>query len=480
MRPTLPTLAVLLGVLAFTVVATSSAWLSDDAWITLRTLDMARLGHGLVYNPGERVLAATHPLWLLLLGALTTLTGEHAFTTLALSLVLGSATVALVLWRLRHRGASAVLLVAGLLAGCKGLVDFTTSGLEGPLSHGLLALICLEALGRARPLPLAWLMGALVLTRMDHAILVAPLALLTLRGGGLRAATGALPLGIWLVGSWVYYGRALPNTAAAKLATGVPRGELAAQGLAYLGNSLAWDPVLLLTVGLSLLLGARAALQEGHAGPVAALHLGVLLYLAYVVAIGGDFMSGRFLAAPFLLSALLLAWRAPWPILAGLVILGLLGPRSPWRAGAGYDHRDLDEHAIADERGFYFQTQGLRAWLRPGRGPLQPGRGGAVEVQPMETIGLNGYAAGPAVHVVDLYGLADPVLARLPCACESGWRPGHWPRALPEGYLQALETGELDHVEAAHRPLVAEAWLRTRAPLWDPDRWRLMLTPWRG
>lgn len=466
MRPALPQLglllAVFLGVLAFTAVATSSAWMSDDAWITLRTVDMAQLGHGLVYNPGERVLAATHPLWLLLLLAVTTLTGEHAWTTLALSLILGTGTIAAVLWGIRGRGAGVVLLTAGLLAGCKALVDFTTSGLEGPLSHLLLALLTLEAMGRARPLPLAWLAGAVVLTRMDHALLVGPLGLLALRAGGWRAAAAGLPLLTWLLGSWLYYGRALPNTAAAKLATGVPRGELVAQGLAYLSNSLAWDPLLLVTVATAALLVGLAALREGHLGPAAALLLGVLLYLAYVVAIGGDFMSGRFLAAPFLVSAVLLVRRGPPALLAGLVILGLLGPRSPWTSGAAYDHRQLDPAGIADERGFYFQTQGLRAWLRPGRGPLQPGRGGEPEVRTMQTIGLDGYAAGPAVHVVDLYGLADPVLARLPCACESGWRPGHWPRTPPEGYLEALRTGELDHVAPEHRALVADAWRRTR------------------
>ena len=43
------------------------AWLSDDAYITLRSVENFTHGYGAVYNVGERVQSFTHPLWMLLL-----------------------------------------------------------------------------------------------------------------------------------------------------------------------------------------------------------------------------------------------------------------------------------------------------------------------------------------------------------------------------------------------------------------------------
>ena len=44
-----------------------SAWVSDDALITFRTLDQFTSGNGLRWNLVERVQTYTHPLWLLVL-----------------------------------------------------------------------------------------------------------------------------------------------------------------------------------------------------------------------------------------------------------------------------------------------------------------------------------------------------------------------------------------------------------------------------
>ena len=86
-----------------------------------------------------------------------------------------------------------------------------------------------------------------------------------------------------------------PNTAYAKLATGIPSLELARQGGLYLLNSLRWDP-LTLAVIVAAVLWAVAARRVA----AIAVALGIVLYLLYVVRIGGDFMSGRFLTLPLL------------------------------------------------------------------------------------------------------------------------------------------------------------------------------------
>jgi hypothetical protein len=53
---------------AFALALGLSAWLCDDAYITLRTVANFCHGLGLTWNPDERVQTYTHPLWMLALG----------------------------------------------------------------------------------------------------------------------------------------------------------------------------------------------------------------------------------------------------------------------------------------------------------------------------------------------------------------------------------------------------------------------------
>lgn len=63
-----PFLAIYLGVIIYT------AWVSDDGYITFRSIENWIHGYGLVFNVGERVQTFTHPLWLLLQSLLYLLT----------------------------------------------------------------------------------------------------------------------------------------------------------------------------------------------------------------------------------------------------------------------------------------------------------------------------------------------------------------------------------------------------------------------
>lgn len=85
------------------------------------------------------------------------------------------------------------------------------------------------------------------------------------------------------------------------------------------------------------------------------------------------------------------------------------------------------------------------------------------------TIGIFGFTAGPCVHVVDLWALSDPLLARLPTL--PGWRIGHFERAIPAGYIETLESGKnviLDKQLALYYSKLQEV---TRGPLFDIQRW---------
>ena len=118
----------------FAIVLVRTAWICDDAYINFRTIDNFLHGHGLRWNVAERVETFTDPLWVFLLSAAVAVTREFYFTTIALSLALSIAAVALYVTRAAadSRTAAAGLLI---LLCSKAFVDYSTGGLENPLGH---------------------------------------------------------------------------------------------------------------------------------------------------------------------------------------------------------------------------------------------------------------------------------------------------------------------------------------------------------
>ena len=57
-----------------------NAWVSDDAYITFRSVANIVHGHGPTWNTSERVLVWTHPLWLGIMSALYFLTRDVFYT----------------------------------------------------------------------------------------------------------------------------------------------------------------------------------------------------------------------------------------------------------------------------------------------------------------------------------------------------------------------------------------------------------------
>lgn len=482
---------VLAGVLALAALGLvmKDAWVCDDAYITFRHVDHLWLGHGLEWNVGERVLGSTHPFWLLLLAALQPLTGEPFWSALGLGLLCSAAALGLLAWRGGGERGWGAVAALGALGASKAFVDFSTSGLENALTHLLLVGVALAA-GRERDRAVGVLCGLLLLNRLDTALLVAPVLAWRLWATRGRATWALLPVaaipGAWMAFALVYFGEPLPNTALAKLAQQIPAADRVTQGVAYLANSWRWDPATLPALGLALVAGLLVVRRDPLALALAA---GGALGVGYAVRIGGDFMSGRFLAAPLLCGALALARALPHaplrPVLAGAVVLGAVGlstitPRSPLRTDLDYSDVSWDETGIADERAFYFQAQGLWPMLRQGRRPERPGRpethdhGDSVLVD--RTVGINGYTAGPHVHLIDRYALTDALLARLPVRYAPGWRPGHWDRPIPKGYRATLRSGRLQFAD----PDIQACFQRVRAvhtgPLFTRARWDAMWT----
>jgi arabinofuranosyltransferase len=374
-------------------------------------------------------------------------------------------------------------VVAAVLLSSRAFVDYSTSGLGGALTNVLLVAACATFLwreDRRRIAVLAVLTGLLGVNRIDTVVLSAPLLLAALfeersPRAALTALLGLIPLYLWLGFAWFYYGFPLPNTAYAKaLGTGIPKGRVVSQGLVYLRESLLEDRVTLPVLMASLLWALVARKRRGLvvAGAISA-------HLVYVVWIGGDFMSGRFLVPPLVVAAVLLAWsnpvtspRAGLGLAAAIVLLGLTSPVPNLLSGSGLRDEALAEDGVTDERAFYYQRNGLlaeqrHAWKDLGRVPEGPS---PRELFVLTAAGRAAFEGGPGRHVIDDVGLGDPLLARLPARNPDVFWPGHVTRAIPQGYLQEMWTGE---ARIASEPLAAyyrDLRLVSRGPLWSSER----------
>jgi arabinofuranosyltransferase len=103
-------------------------------------------------------------------------TRDVYWSALVVSLVCYVATLWLVARRLAASAAAGVLGIA-LLCGSNAFAEFSTSGLENPLTHVLLALFWLELWHgehrRFRALRLTLLVALLALNRLDAVLLIA-------------------------------------------------------------------------------------------------------------------------------------------------------------------------------------------------------------------------------------------------------------------------------------------------------------------
>jgi arabinofuranosyltransferase len=453
--------------LIFTYVFLANSWIGDDAYITFRVVDNFVNGYGLTFNPDERVQAYTHPLWTLLLSVLYAVTSDLFFTTLIVSYAFCALAIAVALRHLGEIWRGAVFL--GLLLSSKAFVDYTSSGLEYPLSYLLLVLFYCRffAVTTDRTAPplrdLVWLgliASLAFLNRSDSILLYCgPLLYLVRRSWPLsrqpllRLSMAFSPVILWLGFSYLYYGFPFPNTYYAKVATGIPRGLQWRQGLAYVLNSINFDPFTLATVAL----GAGVAVRARWI-PEAAAAASAWLYVFYTISVGGDFMSGRFFAMPFLVCALLIARAIRRPetaavLGAALVVYSVVAPLAPIKTRANYPDGAWAwrlQNGIKDERGHYHQTTNVlfyapfanlpdHLWFREGASF----RSSPEKTSVQGSIGFFGFNAGPTKYVIDRNALSDPLLARLPVS-ESiyfEFYAGHFFREMPAGYVESRREG---------------------------------------
>ena len=124
----------------FFIVLLITAWLSDDAYITLRTVDNFINGYGLTWNIGERVQTFTHPLWIYATHSISII-HERSLLHIYCSFKWQFRYSHFIILISRLSISSANSIIAGLiLIFSKAFIDYSTCGLENPLSHLLIVL----------------------------------------------------------------------------------------------------------------------------------------------------------------------------------------------------------------------------------------------------------------------------------------------------------------------------------------------------
>jgi arabinofuranosyltransferase len=214
----------------------------DDAYITYRYAGNILAGNGFVFNPGERVLGTTTPLYTFLLVILGFFTGGAGAPFPAISLAINAiadALTCLLLFNLGRRLGSiwAGLATAIVWAIAPYSVTFAVGGLETSLYVLLLTATVYAHIRKQHNQ--AAIYGALaLLTRPDALILLGPLALDRLlhssrwrmkapwisgRTSGKNhpitwseAGLFLIPVAVWVLFSSLYFGSPLPHSITAK------------------------------------------------------------------------------------------------------------------------------------------------------------------------------------------------------------------------------------------------------------------------
>lgn len=203
-----------------------SSWAYDDPFITYRYAQNLSTGLGFVYNPDERVLSTTTPLFVLLLAPIASLGVDiHWLANFigAISIAVGG----LLLWDLAKIWHTPWVGWAGLLLYPTFTLVLTTMSSETPL-YLTLCIAAFAAYAR-RHYQLTALSCALATLARPDGILVAvilALHLVVTHRGNLRTLTRSditTSIGIfsglllaWTIPAWLYFGSPIPVTLAVK------------------------------------------------------------------------------------------------------------------------------------------------------------------------------------------------------------------------------------------------------------------------
>jgi arabinofuranosyltransferase len=184
--------------------------------------------------------------------------------------------------------------------------------------------------------------------------------------------------------------------------------------------------------------------------------------------IGGDFMRGRFFSWDVLLCSIIFFYTpftqtTPWRtwintrtlLISFALLLTTVFWEPPvitplvWGTKPFAQPDSID--GVTQERHFYFWFTSLYRYLEKGntllldhgwcQDSIEQQRQ-QLHVAAANTMGFRGYCLGTQDIVVDMLGITDPLLARMPKnPTHTNWRPGHFHRLLPSGYCASIADG---------------------------------------
>jgi arabinofuranosyltransferase len=278
---------------------------NDDAFISFRYAENLLNGHGLVFNPGERVEGYTNFLWTLMIAGTMAMGLDPVFSSRFLGLILGVATVLLVYrfgTRIARRTPAQAAIAPVLLAFSVPFGIWTFSGLETPL-FSFLALLgtflfMLEWRESAR-FPFSAICFALAAFTRPEGVLIFAVSFLA-RGWRLWSSKARLApregrryilwtmlflivYGTYFAWRFSYYGYLLPNTFYVRQPTSwAQRWPHWFRGFAYVRDFIVINGGLLFL--LPALLALRKRVDEWHyyVGTLA------LVWTGYLIYVGGD------------------------------------------------------------------------------------------------------------------------------------------------------------------------------------------------
>ncbi|ENV79378.1 MULTISPECIES: hypothetical protein [Acinetobacter] len=479
-------------ILIFSIFYLFSAWVADDAYITFRTIENFHNGYGLRWNITERVQSYTHPLWMINL-----LIGKYIINDLYyLCLILGFFYTVLtiyIIYLLSEKNIFNFTLGVLILFSSKAALDFSSSGLENSLSYFLIACFFYTILKLKEHshfyLILSTVFSCMFLNRMDLIIPFLPFAFYIFfyqayqehrfKKSTLQGFIGFIPVILWSIFALYYYGSFFANSVIAKTNTGLPTTHLHIQGFKYIYGNLIYDPFTSLFIYATSI---YSIFSKKYVNKL--LGFGLALYIFYLIHVGADYMYGRFLTIPFIISLFIVVTnlRKDLRILKLALVLGLvLSSYNLYQ----YTFKDIKSFEISnnnftDERAFYYPTTSLLLTLQENNRSIADHfietrfifEDPVTQPTALHTMGFNGYIVSklfPEKHIVDALGLTDAFLAAHPMKYGS-WRIGHFPRALNAEYLNSIKYNQNLITLPEDRAVLDQVFLLSRAPLNDSRR----------
>ena len=458
--------------IGFCLIVIALAWQSDDAYHGYVMSRHLAEGQGLVYNIGERSTASTCPLFTLVIALAYFVTREMYFTSLAVCTLLSVAAYGILVYKL-CRTKEQVVISFITLSGSQAFISYTTSGLENSLLFFLSALFLLTLRNKERfdgksMLILALLISLLAMARMDSVLIFVPVIVWIylfkrenvsfIKAVGI-GILGLLPFILWELFACFYFGFPFPNPAYVKLGTAIAMKEYIKRGILYTVYT-GLDDIVVIVIPAAAVLFSLFSRKLKYI----LVSLGILIYMVYIIRIGGDFMMGRHFTNLFFVSVCLFMMMMNDPatdakklpvIRNAFYITAFVSVIFAATFGRTVGSQYLSGHKfssqISDEREYYFGTTGLYnnvlSLIRTGELCI-PETWNNDATDDLRSEGLNGgiidNAAGilvyynPDLYLNDTYALGDPFLSKLPAEYNENWRVGHLKREVPHGYRASI------------------------------------------